>query len=702
MAPPTYSLAESARRTRRTMPPMAATAATAWKTPRRRGRGAVVAAVGADAGMAAVAAVTWALDVQAGLVVVALDEVLARGHFLAHELREHAVGGHRVLDVDLEHDAPGGVHRRLPELLRVHLAQTLVTLDVDLAVLEAADVGVLLLIVVQPAGLLAVLDAVQRRLGDVEVAAVDQVAHVAEEEGEVEGADVGAVHVGVGHDNDAVVAELGGVELLAEAGAEGGDHRPYRLVGEHLVWAGLLDVEDLAEEREDRLEAAVAALLGGAAGGVALDDEQLAHLGVALGAIGELAGEDAVVEDALLDDEVAGLAGGVAGAGGGEALLDDAAAVGWVLLEVAGELLAQRGLDHPLELGVAQASLGLALELGLRDLDADDGDEPLADVFAAEVGVGVLEYLLLAGVVVEDAGEGGAEAGEVGAAVDRVDAVGEGEGGLREAIVVLQRYLHDGAVNGALHVERVVQGRAVPVEALHERLDAALEVVAHLVAAALVRELDPDALGEERHLAEALGQRLEIECDLGEDIGVWGEAGGSAAALGAVADDLELALRLAAGVFLAVDLAGAADLHPHGGGERVDHGGADAVQAAGHLVRVVVELAAGVEVGHHRLQGGLSRARVLVYRDAAAVVPDDYRAVGPDADVDLVAEAGHRLVDTVVDDLVDEVVETAGVSGADVHAGAAADSLPPPQAPPIGGGAFVYLFFGHRRGAYSW
>src|SRR3990172_5354983 len=246
MAPPTYSLAESARRTRRTMPPTAATAAQAWKTPRRRGRGAVVSVVGADTGMRRLRLLPGALDVQvADLIVVALDEVLAGGHFLAHELREHAVCGHRVLYVDLEHDAPGGVHGRLPELLRVHLTQTLVALDGHLAVLEAA----------------------QGRLGDVEVAALDQLTHVAEEEGEVEGADVGAVHVGVGHDDDAVVAELGGVELLAEAGAEGGDHRLDRLVGEHLVGAGLLDVEDLAEQGQDRLEAAVAALLGGGAGG---------------------------------------------------------------------------------------------------------------------------------------------------------------------------------------------------------------------------------------------------------------------------------------------------------------------------------------------------------------------------------------------------------------------------------------------------
>ena len=37
--------------------------------------------------------------------------------------------------------------------------------------------------------------------------------------------------------------------------------------------------------------------------------------------------------------------------------------------------------------------------------------------------------------------------------------------------------------------------------------------------------------------------------------------------------------------------------------------------------------------------------------------------------------AGHRLVDGVVDDLVDHVVEPGRAGGADVHAGALADGL---------------------------
>ncbi len=64
-------------------------------------------------------------------------------------------------------------------------------------------------------------------------AALDQFGHLAVEEGEQQGADVGAVHVRVGHDDDAVVAQLRHVEVvaasgaarLADAGAQGRDQR---------------------------------------------------------------------------------------------------------------------------------------------------------------------------------------------------------------------------------------------------------------------------------------------------------------------------------------------------------------------------------------------------------------------------------------------------------------------------------------------
>src|SRR6266404_593091 len=138
---------------------------------------------------------------------------------------------------------------------------------------------------------LAAGDFVERRLGYVEMAAIDQLRHLPVEERQQQGADVGAVDVGVRHDDDLVVAQLLDVELLvADAGAERGDQRADLLAAQHLVEAGALDVEDLAAQRQHGLEFAVATLLGGAAGGVALDDEQLGFGWIALLAVGQLAG----------------------------------------------------------------------------------------------------------------------------------------------------------------------------------------------------------------------------------------------------------------------------------------------------------------------------------------------------------------------------------------------------------------------------
>jgi hypothetical protein len=184
-----------------------------------------------------------------------------------------------------------------------------------------------------------VLDLVQRRLGDVDVAALDQLGHLAVEEGEQQGADVGAVDVGVGHQDDAVVAQLLGlVVVLADAGAERGDQGGDFLALQQLVEARLLDVEDLALERQDRLELAVAALLGRAAGGVALDEVELAQRGVFFLAVGELAGQADAVEHALAAGHFARLAGGVAGAGGFDDLAADGLGVERVLEQEVAEL----------------------------------------------------------------------------------------------------------------------------------------------------------------------------------------------------------------------------------------------------------------------------------------------------------------------------------------------------------------------------
>src|SRR5712692_162934 len=109
-------------------------------------------------------------DVQVAHVLgVPLDELAPRLDLVAHELVEELGGLDRVLHGDPENGPRGRVHRGLPELVRVHLTEPLVPLDVDvspaLAVGEALGVLVPLALAVGVELLLGLGHPVERRLG---------------------------------------------------------------------------------------------------------------------------------------------------------------------------------------------------------------------------------------------------------------------------------------------------------------------------------------------------------------------------------------------------------------------------------------------------------------------------------------------------------------------------------------------------------
>jgi hypothetical protein len=238
------------------------------------------------------------------------------------------------------------------------------------------------------------------------------------------------------------------------------------------------------------------------------------------------------------------------------------------------------------------------------------------------------------------------------------------------------------------------------VEVLDEVDQAALVLVRVLLllVGPLVVEDHLEALVEERHGLQPLehGASDELGALGGEDRGVRPERDrcpGCAAALGRVTDDAELALRLAAlGELLEVALAVAVDLDRQPLGQGVDDGDTDAVETAGHLVAAAPELAAGVEHGQHHLGRRLALVwtrRVGVDRNAAAVVVDSAATVGHQGDDDPCAEARHRLVDGVVDDLPDQVMETGETRRTDVHARALADGVEPFQNLDVLGAVFI-------------
>src|SRR3989344_884153 len=276
---------------------------------------------------------------------------------------------------------------------------------------------------VDVADVLCAGDAVERRLGDVEVSGGDELEEVAVEEGEQQGADVRAVHVGVGHDDDAVVAQGGDVELLTDVGSHGDDEIPEFVVAEHLVEARALDVQNFSAEREDGLEFAVPSLFGAAARGIPLDDVEFGAGRVACRAVGKLSRKREPLEHALPEHGLARRTRGEPGAGGEYAFFEDLLRVSRVFFKEDGERVAERGLDRGAHLRVSEFILGLTLELRVLHFDGDDRGQPLAHILAREVLVFFFQKPLLARIGVEHAGERRPEADKVRASSWVVDVV---------------------------------------------------------------------------------------------------------------------------------------------------------------------------------------------------------------------------------------------------------------------------------------
>jgi len=66
---------------------------------------------------------------------------------------------------------------------------------------------------------------------------------------------------------------------------------------------------------------------------------------------------------------------------------------------------------------------------------------------------------------------------------------------------------------------------------------------------------------------------------------------------------------------------------------------------------------------------------VHIYGYPPAVIVHHDAVVGPDAHIDGVAEAGSRLVNAVVHDLIDEMMETFFTRTADVHGRPLSDGI---------------------------
>ena len=239
-----------------------------------------------------------------------------------------------------------------------------------------------------------------------------------------------AVHVGIGHDDDLVIAEtaevhvlFAGFVFLRHAHAEGGVDILDLLAVECTAFSGLLHVQDLASQRQDGLVAAVASLLGGAACGVTLDEEKFALLGIILGAVRKFTGQACACHDCLALNHLTSLACSSTCGSGEHDLIYDSLCEFRILFQInihgGGGCLRNRGRD----LGIAEFGLGLALELRLGDLDGDNCSKALAEILGGKFYLRLLQKFVLIGVVLQRTAETHLEALQMRSAFDGVDVI---------------------------------------------------------------------------------------------------------------------------------------------------------------------------------------------------------------------------------------------------------------------------------------
>jgi len=135
------------------------------------------------------------------------------------------------------------------------------------------------------------LQAIKRWLRQKHAALPHQFWQFAIEESQQKCCDMRAIHIRIGHDDNAPIAQPRDVKPITNATPKGFDQILQFLILAQLFHTGAGDIQDLAAKGQHGLGFAVPCLFGGTAGGIALHQEKLRAIGAFARAIGKLAGQ---------------------------------------------------------------------------------------------------------------------------------------------------------------------------------------------------------------------------------------------------------------------------------------------------------------------------------------------------------------------------------------------------------------------------
>ena len=191
----------------------------------------------------------------------------------------------------------------------------------------------------------------------------------------------------------------------------------------------------------------------------------------------------------------------------------------------------------------------------------------------------------------------------------------------------------------------------------------------------LVRKGDADAFVQVCQFTQAIGQGLVlVNNGLLENGGIRMEGDGGTGILG-LPYHLNRRNGLALGVLLHKYFPFTVDFRNEEVAQGVYAGNTHAVQTAGNLIAVFVELTAGVQHGEHHFQGAPVLFLMHACRDTTPIVLYADGIVFQNLDIYAIAVAGHGFIDTVVYHLIHQVMQAALAYVSNIHGRTLADGL---------------------------
>ena len=213
--------------------------------------------------------------------------------------------------------------------------------------------------------------------------------------------------------------------------------------------------------------------------------------------------------------------------------------------------------------------------------------------------------------------------------------------------------------------------RTGTVDITHELTQTLLRVERLLLAVTLcvnhtlIFQHNPDTCIEECQLTHTVGENLPVINGLGEDTVVRPELHERTGfALFPVTgclllrDRMYRSYRFTFLVVLTVNSTLTIHLYVHALRQRVHAAYTHTVQTTGHFIRILVELTTGVEHRHNDFQRTLVLLRMHVYRNTTTVILNGDGVVLIDMNGYLVAESRERLINRVIDYLINKMVQT--------------------------------------------